>query len=135
MDDDERQQTVPLTSDAIHLAENSDNSITALHRLVNSDCDTEHSSSPGSRSTHSTGLLHTFHPSPASSQPNIDSVEPCTSATELLQDYSHCAGVHTYPHHNGAASHQGKRSQNLPHGSRPPEFEIYPGKDLAYGYG
>ena len=129
MDDDDHRQSVPLTSDEQQLAETSDNSITALHRVTGaggSDCDTEHSASPSSRSTHSTGLLYTFHPSPADSRHHIETDDSHTAAAAQL-DHPPIAVVHatpvTQPQHDQRFTHSSteRLGHEAHHGTRPPD--------------
>ena len=140
MEDDQHQAMLPQIGDD-HASASAAGSMAALHRLVHGasdrgggcDTDTDHSSaSPSSRSTHSTGLLHTFHPYPTSSQQHLDhqGVEPCTSATELLQAYpTHTPATmmaHTFPQSGSNSPPRGGmqhdvRSRNVPHAPRPPE--------------
>ena len=63
-EDEPHSVTIPLTGRAVggEDSENEPDGVGALHRLHASDSDMTHSSSPSTRSTQSTGVLHTFHP-------------------------------------------------------------------------
>ena len=92
--------TLPLTGGAIG-GEDSGNEadgVGALHRLHASDSDMTHSSSPSTRSTQSTGVLHTFHPNGPPSHSRLTASCSASPARDAGCPTAAVAVVHAMPH-------------------------------------
>ena len=101
-----------------------DNSIGALHRLPGSDSDTLHSSSPSThstRSTHSTGLLQTFHPQPVVVTMAPPAQPPAMEYGHYVQREPAVALIHAVPGTEGSGAEYAGPAAEAQHAPRPPD--------------